>query len=89
MCLNQGSVGLDEFKEKLLHSNKMGELKMCVGVVREGEVRQNEFNSASAADALMRPWKSHFVLLGLTYLILKMLANKTVAYPNNGVLVNN
>lgn len=57
---------------------------MCVGAVG-----QNEFSSACSADALMRPWKSHFVLLSLTYLILKILANKTVAYPNNGILINN
>lgn len=40
-----------ECKEKVFCHKKMRELKMCVGVIREGRVRQNGFHSPYPADA--------------------------------------
>lgn len=65
-------MGLDEFKERVFRHKKMRELKMCVGVIREGRVRQNGLHSPYTADAFVRPWKSHFIPLNLSSLILRI-----------------
>lgn len=91
MYLSKG-VCLDKFKEKLFYNNKMKKLNMCVGVIREGSVRKNRFNSAYAADALMRLLKillKRLIPLSLTFLILKRLANKIVTYLYNRLLMSN